>query len=200
MRITTLAIVFASLFAFSSPAIAQDQDAGAEPVAEMDAGAVAEDAGAPDTVAAEGEDADPAANVAASEDIEVPNPEESLPGFALEAYEKVKGGKWREFAAMLVILIVFVSRKWGLKILDKVGLDKASSWLSSTDRGGVVLVALVAGLGAVANALYAGAAVDLELFKTAGLIMVEAIGGFVGVKKFLFPSDEKEVAEEGAAA
>jgi len=123
-----------------------------------------------------------AVNTAASVDVTVPQDPTELP-FLEEAYAHVKSGKWAKFAALILVVVTFAVRKYGNKLLDKTSWGK---WLTSTDRGGVATVLLLALLGGISHALYVGADVNFDLAKTVVQTAVLAIGGFVGLKKLVF--------------
>lgn len=99
-------------------------------------------------------------------------------------FDAVMSKNWILAAAFLVSTLVFLARwaskKWGfLPFL-------------ATDRGGVILTFLFSFAGGLGNAMVApGATFNVELLLHCFMVATYAIGGFVGVKKLLFPSDLK---------
>jgi len=92
--------------------------------------------------------------------------------------KSVRDGDWKKFAAVALSLMML-----GLgRYRDKI------PWFAG-DRGGVVLVFTLSATGAIVTSLLAGAPVDATMFLAAGDIGLLAIGGFVAVKKVLFPGD-----------
>lgn len=97
--------------------------------------------------------------------------------------DAVTSKNWVLLAAMAVSLLVLLLR-WSSK---KFGVLP----FFTTDRGGVVLTFTLAFAGGFANAVAVGgaSAVSLDLLLQCVMVATYAIGGFVGAKKFFFPSD-----------
>ena len=182
-RILALIAVFG--IAFASPAFAQDP-AGSNALAEAQAGeaAAAEDA-APAPEGDAGEVAAPEADAgAAGEEAAAP---EAAPETFDEAAETVgllikavQDKNWALVVGFLMMLLVFVANKFGLK--DKVGV-KAVPW--------VVMGLSVASVSGAA--LVAGVAIP-EVISQGVLAGVAAIGGWELMFKHLFK--KKAAAEE----
>lgn len=137
-------------------------------------------------------DAAPSAPITEAETPKAPTADDvASVGFLEEAYQKAKSGEWAKFIAMILIALTFAIRKWGSTLLSKF---KAGKWLVETDRGGVLTVFLLAAIGGISNALYAGGDIDFDLLKTVGHHAVLAMGGFVGIKKLIFGNDKKAEA------
>lgn len=136
-------------------------DAGAVEVA--DAGAVAAN------VAADG--------VAAGASVDI---SEDPVGFFKSTYDAAKSGQWWMLASFLVVALVWLARKFGKKI----------DWFN-TDRGGAALALGIGIFGGMAHGILAGDSVSLGMLSESIKVTVGAMGGYVAVKKSLFPSDEK---------
>ena len=151
------------------PAVAHAQPAKETPVATTEA---ATEAPKPETKA---------------ELVTVPDAEIDPTGFAELLYKSVKGGNWALAAALAVIGLVSLIRKYGEVLSERV---KALSWLKifTTDRGGAALALSLGVAGGVANALLAGT-MDAHTLLMGVEVGIMAAGGFTVVKKLLWPKD-----------
>ncbi|RJS14607.1 hypothetical protein DRW03_34580 [Corallococcus sp. H22C18031201] len=119
-----------------------------------------------------------------------PSPEQ-FEAFARMLFDAVTGRNYALAAALVVVVLVYLLRKFGGMFVP---------WFS-TDRGGAVLVLGVSLAGAVANALAAGAPFSLGLMLTALKVALTAAGGFTLVKRLVFGGAAIERAEaEGESA
>lgn len=99
-------------------------------------------------------------------------------GTLTQLVQAVRDGNWKGAAAALIILLVWAGRKFG---------EKWSFFRS--DRGGPVLVfALSFGTALIASGL-ATEPMSLKLFITAAEVGLMAMGGFVGLKRVIWPKD-----------
>lgn len=113
-----------------------------------------------------------------------PSPIDDDPmGFLESTYKAIKTGEWWHVTAFGLIGVVWLGRqKWALGRVP---------WFM-TDRGGVALAFGLAFMGSFAHAALAGVGFPgLEAMKAAFLTAVAAIGGYVGAKRLLWPSDKK---------
>lgn len=95
--------------------------------------------------------------------------------------KSAKEGNWRLVASLVLALMM-------------VGLAKARDkvkWFSG-DRGGAVLVMLLALGGALASALASDMALNFQLFLGAAGIAWASVGGYTWFKKLFWPSDKEE--------
>lgn len=105
------------------------------------------------------------------------------------AYAAIQNNDWRSFAALVLILITLVVRRFEAKL---------PGWFRG-DRGGVVLVFVLALLGTAGSAALAGASfASLGLYGNALVLALQAIGGYVGIKRLLWP--KTATAEEATTA
>ncbi|QSQ17171.1 hypothetical protein [Myxococcus landrumensis] len=114
-----------------------------------------------------------------------PNPEQ-LEEFARLVLDAVTSRNYALLAALVVVLLVYLLRKFGGAFVPFL----------RTDRGGALLVLGVSLAGAVANALAAGAPFSLALVLTAAKVALTAAGGFTLVKRLLFGSSAVERADQ----
>lgn len=99
-------------------------------------------------------------------------------GLVKQLFDAVMGGNFALVAALALVLIVFVLRKFvGPKV----------PFLAS-DAGGVVLAFLSAFGGALATAFGAHAAFSLALLFKAAQVAFLAMGGYAALKKLLGPA------------
>ena len=98
-------------------------------------------------------------------------------GTLVTLYNAVRGGNWILAASLVLVAVVFLARKYGVKVVP---------WLG-TDRGGVVLVFGLSFLGALSSSLMAGGKVDLDMVKMAFTAAVAAMGGYQGFKRLVWP-------------
>lgn len=92
-------------------------------------------------------------------------------------FEAISQGRWDLVAALVVVLIVLVVRRFGPSKIPFL----------RTDAGGVILVLATALSGAVASALAAGQVFSLALLYTAFKIAAAAAGGYSMIKKLVWP-------------
>ncbi|TQF09182.1 hypothetical protein FJV41_45945 [Myxococcus llanfairpwllgwyngyllgogerychwyrndrobwllllantysiliogogogochensis] len=104
-----------------------------------------------------------------------PNPEQ-FEAFAQLLLDAVTSRNYALLAALVVVLLVYLLRKFGGAFIPFL----------RTDRGGAVLVLGVSLAGAVANALAAGAPFSLALLVTALKVALTAAGGFTVIKRLVF--------------
>ncbi|MFY2558786.1 hypothetical protein ACN469_14255 [Corallococcus terminator] len=114
-----------------------------------------------------------------------PSPEQ-FDAFAQLLFDAVTSQNYALVASLVVVLLVFLLRKFGGTFIP----------FFNTDRGGAVLVLGVSLAGAVANALAAGAPFSLSLMLTAVKVALTAAGGFTLVKRLLFGTPAIESAEQ----
>jgi hypothetical protein len=97
----------------------------------------------------------------------------------------------RAIAIVLLIGAVYCFRRWGRAPLPWVGWKILPAWFGS-DRGGVVLTLSLAFIGGIGHALAAGAPVNLSLFEAAFMTALAASGGYVGIRRLLWPPDKSD--------
>ncbi|TQF10701.1 hypothetical protein FJV41_38125 [Myxococcus llanfairpwllgwyngyllgogerychwyrndrobwllllantysiliogogogochensis] len=114
-----------------------------------------------------------------------PSPEQ-FDAFAQLLFNAVTSQNYALVASLVVVLLVFLLRKFGGRFIP----------FFNRDRGGAVLVLGVSLAGAVANALAAGAPFSLSLLLTAAKVALTAAGGFTLVKRLLFGAPAIEGAEQ----
>ena len=114
-----------------------------------------------------------------------------------QAYYGVVHGvnKWRAFAALLLVSMVYMTRRYGgspIPVLNKPFLPpRLYAWFS-TDRGGVALVFLMASLGAFGHAMAADVIITFVVVENAFMVGVSAAGAYVMARRLAAPSDKKE--------
>lgn len=179
-------VLAALLIAAPATALATDAAPGPVPAFMLDAGpdTVADPAPAPapDGDAAEPESpaSEPDADADGAEEV----PDDAV-GLLERAYRAVTSGDWSGLggAVLLLIAMVATQRKFLGGVID----------FFATDRGGVVLVFLNAFGGALGHSLLvevSGGDMKLGAALLAALgVAIGAIGGYTGVKKFLWPKD-----------
>jgi hypothetical protein len=129
---------------------------------------------------------------------QIPDPGADVSGFLRLLFDALASKNFGLFAAAVVILLVFATRKWGAHAPGKA--LQFVRWLATTNRGGVVLSflwALALGFG---GAFASGAAITLNLVLSLVTAALAAIGGFVAVSKFLFPSGADKAQDIEAKA
>ena len=109
-----------------------------------------------------------------------PDIEKDPGGFAGEVLAAAKNGEWRLLSGLVLIALVWATRRWGSKLVP---------WFS-TDRGGAALVLGLALLGGVATTLFEGAPLSMGLLANVVSMAMTAAGGWAIVKKLLSPSDK----------
>lgn len=102
-------------------------------------------------------------------------------GFLESLFNAAKAGNWRLLSALALVGLVYVIRKFG---------QKALPWLG-TDRGGAVSALVVGVAGSLSLALMSSAPINAAMIVNGLGLGVMAAGGFVVVKRILFPSDLK---------
>lgn len=95
--------------------------------------------------------------------------------------KNAKESRWVLVAGSVISLLVFGIRRWGKKALP---------WFS-TDRGGVVLVFVSSVAGGLVTSLADGQPLGWSTVLVVLEIGFLAIGGYHGLKSFLFPKDKK---------
>lgn len=169
---TKILILACLILGLTAPVAAQASDAMPPPDM-VDAGAVVE------TVAAD------AAVVVA--DVPVPaGPIDPVTkatsdpgGVVLDMVKAAKSGQWRLVASLLLGLLMMTLSKFRshLKVFNG-------------DRGGSVLVMILAMGGAFASALATDAKIDWRLFVGAAGVAWTAVGGYTWIKRLIKPADK----------
>lgn len=183
-----LTIAIAALLLTSTVALAQDDPPAA------DAGAVIDEAtGNPETAPAPAAPTEEAASEEAEKPAETAAAEPEQPadevgddpvGTLGEIVQAVRDGNWKAAAAGFLILLVWAARKFGNKIA-----------FFRSDRGGPVLVFLMSFAGALGTAMMAGEPISLKLFLTAAEVALMAMGGFVALKRIIWPEPTEPPAK-----
>ena len=109
---------------------------------------------------------------------------------AAQIMGSIQGGNGWMIAAAVLSFLVSVVRKLAGSASVPAPVKPVADFLR-TDRGGVVVTAAGAVLGGVGHAVAAGMPVSAALVDTVPKVLVGAIGGFVGMKKLVAPSDRK---------
>lgn len=122
----------------------------------------------------------------ASADTVPPTPdlEKDPGGFLEQVFRAARSGDWTMVTALALIGSVWVARKpWAL---GRVGFFK-------TDRGGVAMVLGLSVVGGLANAIIALGKfpTDMLTYKTILLTAVTAMGGYVALKRLIWPADRR---------
>lgn len=101
-------------------------------------------------------------------------------GAADQMIEDVKSGNWRYAAsgALLLLMVLLGRVRKHIKIFDG-------------DRGGAILVGVMAMLGAFGTSLGSPAPMDWKLFLGALGVMWLAVGQYTWVKQLVWPRDER---------
>lgn len=120
----------------------------------------------------------------------IPDPSADTMGFIQLLWDAVMHKRWGGVVALAVIGIVALLR---MRIVTK------KVPFLGTDRGGVILTFVVALAGGLAVTLIAGQPLDAEVVFTAVKLAFLAMGGFVGVKKLIKPSDVEVSPDAGEA-
>lgn len=108
----------------------------------------------------------------------------------------VRAGDWRHAAALVLVLLMLGLRKLTGKHGD--GRSASQSWWPAAsnffrgDRGGAVLVGLLALGGALATAIPTDAPLDWRLFAGALVAAWTAVGAFTWFKRIWSPKDKTE--------
>jgi hypothetical protein len=120
----------------------------------------------------------------------IPNLDENPDDFLMETFKAVQSGNWTAVTAMVLIGIVWLARKpWAL---GRVAFFK-------TDRGGVIMALGLALVGGLGHAIAAAGKFpsDLATYKAIGMTAVTAMGGYVALKRLIWPAEKKQ--PEGSA-
>jgi len=132
----------------------------------------------PDWVA---DTAEPVADVAAVDAPAVaPDVEADPVGSVERLLAHVRAGEWRMVAAFLIAFLMYGFSRF--KIRDRV------KWFRG-DRGGAVLVMLLALGAALSASLASQAPLDWRLFLGAVGVCWTAVGGFTWAKRLIWPKD-----------
>jgi hypothetical protein len=107
----------------------------------------------------------------------------------IELLPSLVSGDGRTIAAGMLSLLVFALAS----ARDRV------AWLRG-DRGGVVFVFALALIGALIAALRSDVRVTLALFVSAFEIALIAIGGYTGIRRFIWPKDAPVIDASTEAA
>lgn len=119
--------------------------------------------------------------------MDIPMTLEALAPLVLQA---VQSGNWSLLAALALVALVWLARKYGGKYLPVL----------TTSRGGAAL-ALLGGIGgAVATALAAGAPVSAALLVKGVTVGLTAAGGWTVIKTLAFGDAAKEAIQTAEAA
>jgi len=123
-------------------------------------------------------DAAPVAPVTALQDggtsVKLPDIEKDTAGFFNAAWQAFNSKNWKGLAALALIALVWLIRKFGAKV----------SWLAS-DRGGAVLVMVMAFLTVFATALGSGAKITGGVVLNCAYLAFIAAGAWTWTKKIL---------------
>lgn len=98
-----------------------------------------------------------------------------LTAFAQQALSAVQSGNWRMVAMLVVMMVVYLLRRFG---------PSKWPWLKS-DAGGAVLALGAGFVGSLVNAVAAHSALSLQLLLTALQVAVGAAGGWSLLMKLL---------------
>jgi len=98
--------------------------------------------------------------------------------------DAAKSRNWMLLIALGLIALVFMVRTYGVERVERL------KWFK-TDRGGTVLVLVLAMAVSVANSLLGGAEPSVQVLLDGAYFGMLAIGGFVGFRKLVNPSDKK---------
>jgi len=114
-------------------------------------------------------------------DPNVPPTDSALWGDAQRLVVAVRAGRWREVAALALMLSFGVLIRFGRKIplvrdaWTNEGSEAAPKWVLS-DGWGTVLAFVVAGVGALGTSLLGSEPIDFTMFRTAFWIALGAVG------------------------
>lgn len=111
--------------------------------------------------------------------VALPDPGADAGGFAAALLDASRSKNYRGLVALGLMAIVFAVRRFGSKWFAHLG----------TDRGGALAALLIGVAGAYANALAAGAAIGWGLAYDGLLMGATAAGGWVVVKRIIWPKD-----------
>ena len=105
-------------------------------------------------------------------------------------FAKIQAGNWKAVAALVAIGAVWALRKFGGRYIPFL----------KTDRGGALLTLVTGITGGLGHALLAGVPITTELISDGLVVGVMSAGGYVVVKRILWPSDAKKTADAAGAA
>jgi len=106
-------------------------------------------------------------------------------GSARELVAAIRGGNWRYVAALALAFMMFLLSR----VRDKV------KWFKG-DRGGAILVGILAVAGALSTALASSGPIDWRLLLGAAGVMWTAVGGYTWLKRLIWPADKKLTADK----
>jgi hypothetical protein len=121
--------------------------------------------------------------------VMAPDPDVDLAGYAALLLERIGSGDYVVAAALALMGVVFLLRRFGARIHPLLGSGKAA-----------VVLTLLAGVGgAVANALLAGAPLTLALVLKGVMVALTSMGLFSGAKAITQAEDagSRAAAEVG---
>lgn len=101
--------------------------------------------------------------------------------YAAQLLDAIRDRDWRLVVSLALIGIVFLARRFGRRLKYLRG-----------DRGGVLLTFAVASLATVSATLAADEPFRFESVLAALSMGLTAIGGYVGVRRLLWPRDNAE--------
>lgn len=120
----------------------------------------------------------------------VADPDSSLLDLARPVYEALSGGHYAYAGALLVILLVALTKRY---------LGDRIAWLHS-DAGGSLLALLASSAAALGSGLASpGAVITLSLLKSALLVGVGAAGGYAMIKNLIIEPLLKPLAAKAPA-
>jgi hypothetical protein len=168
--VLSLLFSFALVGCIASPAYADEPPASSSVVVPPDVGV------APATLPAALEP-----TVSPTPAVPVVNIDADPVGYASNTYGAAKAGKWLVFVGFVIIGLVYFVRRWGSKLIP---------WIA-TDRGGVATALVCGFLASLASTAISSGSISGSTLIVAAEQAVAAIGGFVILKKLIFPSDAK---------
>ncbi len=103
-------------------------------------------------------------------------------GFLGNLVQAIRGGQWQMVVAFMLVCLVYLARRFGEKIE-----------FFRSDRGGPILVFSISFAGSLGASMLADSPIDAKLFLTAAEVALMAMGGFVGLRRVLWPQPTKEL-------